>query len=246
MPLLTASLCNQGGRSANQDSVGIFSQGSWRCLVVADGLGGHRGGEIASKLAVETVEKAFRESPVLSAKAVQSYIRAANRAVHEEASRSSELSSMRTTIVVALVGEQHVIIGHVGDSRGYLLRRDQATVRTKDHSVPQALVNAGELEDDQIRFHEDRNRLIKVLGSEPDITPTVWPEAERLGPKDALLLCSDGFWEWLSDLEILVERIKTDVPRVWIAGMAERLALRVQGLPDYDNYSAVAAVWEGA
>jgi serine/threonine protein phosphatase PrpC len=185
-------------RAANQDQ--FLTEGV--LVVVADGMGGRNRGEIASRLAVETLKEAFAADP--TAEGLVEAARAANRAVWEQAEAEPDLQGMGTTIAAAARvtdgGEERLAIVNVGDSRVYLLRQGQFSRLSSDHSLVADLVRAGELSEADARAHPERHVLTSVLGVGPDIDPHV--ASARLARGDRLLLCSDGLFNELSDDEI--------------------------------------------
>ena len=195
MSFMTEAVSRIGGRELNEDSYGFLEMNHNACWVVADGLGGHRGGETASKVAVDAALASFRAAPQLSAAALQRHLEAAQQAVLQAQKSQPSLSTMRTTIVILLTDAHSVLWAHVGDSRLYCLENGHIDFCTKDHSVVQAMVSAGELPASQIRHHEDRNRLLRCLGNnENDFRPTILQGARSLRQGTAFLLCTDGFW----------------------------------------------------
>ena len=147
-------------------------------------------------------------------------------------------SQMRTTAVLLIAAGRRALWAHIGDSRLYHFRGGSVATRTKDHSVPQAMVAAGELRESEIRFHEDRARLFRSLGTDGAFDPTVEQTPVELASDDAFLLASDGFWEHVYEREMEAELAKAAGPAAWLEGMVERL--RRRAAPDRDNYSAVA------
>ena len=145
---------------------------------------------------------------------------------------------MRTAIAV-LIGDGLIAHwAHVGDVRLYVFREGEVFFQTKDHSVPQALVNAGEIGTDAIRGHEDRNRLLRSLGSPENHQPSVLENPFVILRGDIFLLCTDGFWEYVNELEMLLEWCKSLNLRDWLERMELRILKRApQG---HDNYSAIA------
>lgn len=236
MQFMTACLTNQGGREANQDFTGFIKKINGGCWALADGLGGYQAGEIASKLAVETILSQYEKNKNIHW--LYNGIEHTQMAIREHLLLETNLKSMRTTLVVLLCEDNQATWAHIGDSRLYLVRDGKIIVQTKDHSVCQALVNAGEITPEQIRFHEDRNRLYRVLGSEGAIKATVLSEAIPIYAGDVFLLCSDGFWEYVTEEEMENTRIICSNPDDWLHLMEGILKVRVSG--SNDNYSAIA------
>lgn len=235
MNYITASLSQTGGRSHNEDYVGQADTGF--CWVLADGAGGHKGGEIASRLAVERVLASFEAAPSVSSEALSGHIKAAQDAVTTRQTEEPALADMRTTLVVLLCDDKSGIWGHAGDSRLYHLHQGRIREMTEDHSVVQKLVNAGQLMPEAVQDHPDRSRLYRAIGREEldfDLRETPC----TLEPGDAFLLCSDGFWDYLQDTEIEVDYAKSPDPEAWLSLLELRIMARA---PDnHDNYSAIS------
>lgn len=237
MKYISAELSATGGRKKNQDACGFLAKPPFYCWVVADGLGGHRGGEIASRLAVETILKTFEDTPEVSAQAILQYIKAAQVSILSRQVKNVKLSAMRTTLVVLIAGPKGGMWGHVGDSRLYHFSGGRIIFQTLDHSVPQAMVNAGEIKTEEIRSHEDKNRLLRTLGHKKDLKPTIEKKIHTVKPGDTFLLCTDGFWEYVLELEMAIDLACSDNPKGWLELMAERIADRGSG--EFDNYSGI-------
>lgn len=235
MAFLTASISSAGGRGANEDNFGYFETGGAVCWVMADGLGGHGGGATASRLAVEAALASFRADPTVSPKAVRAHLMDAHAAISRQQTEPA-LSQMRSTIVLVVANEQNAVCGHVGDSRFYHFQGGSVAFQTIDQSVPGALAAAGSIAYDQIRFHEDRNRVLRSLGNEGDVNPVIVERQLRQG--DMFLLCTDGFWEFVTEFEMEVDSAKAAAPAEWLRSMTSRLLRRAK--PDHDNYSALA------
>jgi serine/threonine protein phosphatase PrpC len=239
MAFITEALSRVGGRELNEDSYGFLEMNQAACWVVADGLGGHRGGETASKVAVDAVLASFRANQIFSAASLQTHLEQAQQAVLRAQKDQPTLSTMRTTIVILLSDSQRMLWAHVGDSRLYCLENGHIVTCTKDHSVVQAMVSAGEIPASRIRHHEDRNRLLRCLGNaEADFRPTILPEPRSLTNGMAFLLCTDGFWENVTESEIEVDFAKGDGAKDWLALMEGRLLERATDSDD--NYTAIA------
>jgi protein phosphatase len=185
-------------RESNQDQ--LLTAGD--LVAVADGMGGHRAGEVASRLAVDTLQAAFDDDP--TADGLVAAVLAANQAVWERSEAEPELRGMGTTIAaVALVadgGAKALAIVNVGDSRAYLLEQGGLRRLTSDHSLVAELVRAGEITEDEARIHPHRNVLTRALGVAAEIEPYVGRAAPVRG--DRLLLCSDGLFNELDEAQI--------------------------------------------
>ncbi|MFN8057895.1 MAG: protein phosphatase 2C domain-containing protein [Vicinamibacterales bacterium] len=238
----TATLSRTGERRANEDAAGVRVAGDASCAVVADGLGGHRGGAVASRTVVDAVLEAFDQGPEVSAEAARALVERAQGALLARQREESGLAEMRSTIVVLLADRRQAIWAHVGDSRLYLVRGGRVVSRTRDHSVTQSLVDAGEVAPRDQGRHEDRSRLLKVLGKE-DVEPTVH-DAEALCRGDAFLLCTDGLWEHVDDLDVEIDAAGGGDAAAWVSRLEARL-LRADARPA-DNYTAVAVRVAGA
>jgi serine/threonine protein phosphatase PrpC len=233
----TANLSEPGGRDLNEDTCDFAESGTAACWVMADGLGGHRGGELASQTAAKAILESFSCKPEFSRAALQQHIAAAQDAVRKAQDADPVLASMRTTAVVLLTDSRQVLWAHVGDSRLYQFRKRGLAVQTEDHSVPQALVKAGEITPDQIRGHGDRNRLLRSIGEKSGVQPAVLDTPSDLLPGDAFLLCTDGFWEYVYETEMLADLVSSASPDEWLQRAESRLLSRVTG--GHDNYSAI-------
>jgi serine/threonine protein phosphatase PrpC len=212
--------------------------GNTGCWVLADGLGGHHGGATASRVAVDSMLASFKEDSTVSPEALTAHIDRANQAILERQQSDPELQSMRTTVVALLASPETAVWAHVGDSRLYRFY-GKTCERTKDHSVPQRLADAGEIREDQIRFHEDRNRLLRSLGSRAEAGVEIGQAQHRATlPGEAFLLASDGFWEWLADAEMVQDLRASWRTKSWLKKMEKRIQKRAT--PHHDNYSAIA------
>ena len=239
MAFTTASISNVGGRAVNEDHCGSQEVSGAGCWVVADGLGGHGGGSTASRLAVDTVLASFRANPAVTSEALWTHLSAAHAAILQHQGEPS-LSQMRSTVVVLLADGDRAVCGHMGDSRLYQFRQGAVEFQTADHSVPGALAASGAIQNDDIRFHEDRNRVLRSLGNDDEIKPSITERPLRHG--DAFLLCTDGFWEYVTELEMEADAAKTETPNDWLRDMASRLLRRAKA--ENDNWTAMAIFFQ--
>ena len=234
----TASLSRTGGRRSNQDSFGYEANQAKGCWVVADGLGGHAGGETASRMAVDEVLAAFRQKTDVSPAFIENCLQTAHQAIQLKAAVAYELASMRTTLVVLACTGNSAVWGHVGDSRLYWFRYGKIVHQTKDHSVPQMLVDAGKLDPLKSRGHEDQNRLTRALGQTGSLKTSVLSEPIVLQPGDAALLCSDGIWTYVLELELEADWEKAASAAEYLALLERRVLERAES--EHDNYTAIA------
>ena len=146
---------------------------------------------------------------------------------------------MRTTLVMLVSDYRYARCAHIGYSRLYYFRGGRIDFQTRDHSVPQAMVNAGECRPEEIRFHEDRNRLLRVMGMEWE-KPRYEIRAEQFVLKrgDVFLLCTDGFWEYITEDEMEGYLAEAYGPEEWLKKMEERMLSYAPG--NMDNYTASA------
>ena len=233
-------LSDKGMRSNNEDSIGMYQKDDSYCFILADGLGGHGKGELASQLAVQAVTNEFVSEDWENGFLDRGFL-CAQEAVMDGQNKDRLASDMKTTLVVLHVGETACQWGHIGDSRLYYFQNNRVVKRTLDHSVPQMLVAIGEIKEKQIRKHPDRNRLLRVLGAETDELNYQLSEEVLKEGRQAFLLCSDGFWELIEEKKMEKTLKASSSPEEWLS-MMKMIVLKNGRYTDMDNYSAVA-VW---
>ncbi len=191
------------GRPANEDR--YLVDPDTRLYAVADGMGGHRAGEVASATAIDALQAAFAGGAPLD-----QAVGKANAAVFEKASANLDMRGMGTTLTaVALVDEHHALLGHVGDSRAYLMRGGGVIQITEDHSLVEQLVREGRLSPEEAAVHPQKAIITRALGIDPEVEVDLYPVDLR--PGDRLLLCSDGLTNMVADTAISgVLRRQTD------------------------------------
>ena len=233
-------LSNMGSRDNNEDNIGMYQDGEDYCFILADGLGGHGKGEVASQLAVNAVIEQFTQGERGEDFLDQAFENAQNSIVARQEEERACMD-MKTTLVVLMVENAQIRWGHIGDSRLYYFQNGKLRVRTLDHSVPQMLVAVGEIKEKDIRHHPDRNRLLRVLGVEMDEMKHQTSEPIGRENRQAFLLCTDGFWELIEDKKMEATLKKASTPEEWLQEM-EKIVQKNGKNTNMDNYSAIA-VW---
>lgn len=197
-------------RSKNEDSYGCWLPDDPEerdrrglLLTVADGMGGVKGGEVASRITVETLMRAYRESPGTDvAENLHGAVVTANRMVHRESVQHPELSGMGTTCTAAVVCGRDVYVAHVGDSRAYLVRSGRIRQLTHDHSLVGQLVRDRQLTAEQARTDPRRNVVTRSVGIGAEVDVDTQRISESLQNGDVLILCTDGLHGLVSDEEL--------------------------------------------
>ncbi|HEY6864422.1 MAG TPA: protein phosphatase 2C domain-containing protein [Burkholderiales bacterium] len=233
----------KGGRKANQDRIGYSYTRDSLLMMLADGMGGHLHGEVASQIAVQFLTEAFqREARPRLADPLQFLSKSivnAHHALVDYAKVRQLTDTPRTTCVACVVQEGIAYWAHVGDSRLYHLREGKIQAQTRDHSRVQMLVDSGRIREEAVSAHPDRNKIFNCLGAH---TP---PQVELshktvLRTGDTLLLCSDGLWGPLSGKIIAAALLTGDV----LHAVPELLTQAEQRAgKDADNLSVVAMNW---
>jgi len=200
-------------RKGNEDS--LFVNPEQHLFVVADGMGGHAAGEVASKVAVDAINEfvcltggdeeitwpfGLDENISYDGNRLKTAIRYANRKVLEATKERSEYEGMATTVAAVLVDGEGANLGHVGDSRVYLVRDGKITQLTSDHSWVNEQIQSGVISPDQARTHPLRNVVTRALGGKPDLQVDM--QLHKIKSGDILLLCSDGLTTMIADDEI--------------------------------------------
>ncbi len=214
-------------------------------FVLADGMGGHRAGEVASKEAAEGLCTFFKtkfidsdQSLVSSMESLFDAICDVNFYIYRMSRQYSELKGMGTTLCCVQFHPEGLIFGHVGDSRIYRIRNNQLERLTKDHSLLRELIDLGQLSEQQADDFLYKNILTKAIGTEPSIEPSVFTDTIEIG--DIILMCSDGLTDMLSDEEI--QSAIADVPNTHAAQMLVDQAIEKGG---HDNVTVVLIFVQG-
>lgn len=201
--MLRAAGCSDVGlrRRNNEDAFAVVPE--LGLCVLADGMGGHTAGQVASRLAVEAVEQAIRmleEGPASLSEKLRYALSAANRSVHGTSQERPDCAGMGTTLVALLADGQRAALAHVGDSRAYLVRRGRIRPLTDDHSIVGELLRRREITLDDAREHPHRHVLTRAVG----VRASVEPDLAEITPADGdlFVLCSDGLTNHVEDQEI--------------------------------------------
>lgn len=233
----------KGSRKVNQDRIAYTYSRDALLLVVADGMGGHAGGEIAAQIAVRLFVERFQQEakPILRnpLRFLQETMLRAHAALGSYANQFSMLETPRTTCVAVIVQANHAYWAHVGDSRFYLFRQGVLIGATKDHSKVQYLVDQGVIPAEEVAVHPDRNKIFSCLGGLVD--PVIdLSRRTALRNGDILMLCTDGLWSVMPQREVAT--LLTSTPILKTAPQMLREAEQ-RGGPDGDNLSAIVVRW---
>lgn len=236
MKIRYAGLTDRGKRrSKNEDY--FFAE--FPIFVVADGLGGHRGGEVASKKAVEEFVKFVKNgighvsSLDSLKKLLEKSILSASNLIFKESRKNAELHGMGTTISAAVIFNEVLVIAHVGDSRIYLVSKGKIRQVTKDHTFVQMLIDKGEITEEEAKKHPMKNALLQALGGETGLQ--VETKIIQINPKDKVLLCTDGLYSVVSEKDIF-EVVNSEATTEDKARKLVSMALNAGG---FDNVTVV-------
>jgi len=235
----------KGARKANQDRTSYAYTRDSLLMVVADGMGGHLHGEVASQIAVQLLTEAFQREakPTLADPAdfLQKSILDAHFALGDYAKARNLVESPRTTCVACVVQNAMAYWAHAGDSRLYHVREGRIYAQTRDHSRVQMLVDQGRVREEAVHAHPDRNKIFNCVGASARPQVELSPPT-ALRSDDTLMLCSDGMWGPLTGKLIGASLMKNDIMRA-IPELLELAELRAG--PECDNLSVVAMTWAG-
>lgn len=231
-------------RQHNEDDGGVFPHKDGTLMVVADGMGGHRAGDVASKMTLEFLQSSWSEIEDMSTPAVaeawlKNTIQKVNKLLFDHADTHTECQGMGTTIVAALCTERFTTIANIGDSRCYIYNESGFKQITEDHSLVNELVRTGQISREDAEHHPRKNVLLRALGTEEqveaDISTIIFEEG------DYLLLCSDGLSNKVSSQEML-DVIKLDAT---LEEKANELVRKANEAGGEDNISLVLFHYNG-
>ncbi|MCL2121694.1 MAG: Stp1/IreP family PP2C-type Ser/Thr phosphatase [Clostridiales bacterium] len=224
-------------RRENQDKYLIMPE--QMVYAVADGMGGHEGGGLASAITVETLERKLKDRDSVDESVVENALAAANAQIHQEALRN-RFPGMGTTLVLVFFTGGLWKVAHIGDSRVYAVSADRITAVTKDHSLVSELLARGNITSEEAKVHPHRNVLTRALGTEGDAAPE-WGSISA-NESEYLLLCTDGLFNMLEE-EIIQEIVIS--PGLTLEEKAERLVEEANQKGGTDNITVILITEEG-
>jgi serine/threonine protein phosphatase PrpC len=223
-------------RTGNEDNFVVDANGDRGVFMVADGMGGHAAGEVASEMAVQIVLNELKEVKGIggtATKALGNALRSANRKIHDRTIQEVDKQGMGTTASVLMLADSRYLIGQVGDSRIYLLRDGNLQQVTKDHSYVQEQVDLGNLTPEQARYHPYSNVITRCVGASPDVDPDLYAGEARIG--DVFLVASDGLTGMVDDrrlAQLLMSRAEPE-------RKVQSLIAEANGRGGLDNITAI-------
>lgn len=233
-----AKLSNPGGRDNNEDYVTIAEHGNDRCFILCDGLGGHECGEVASSSVAEDVARLFEEKGDYATFLDDAFNMAQENLLALQKEKNL-VNAMKTTLVVLVVTDTIMKWAHIGDSRLYrFFDKGKKYQRTRDHSMVQVLCDMGEITEKDMRHHEERNKLLRVMGSEWSSKSYDKSAILERGDKQAFALMTDGFWEYVEEEEMMKLLSKTKTAKDWMEAMA-KLVFERADMSNTDNLSVI-------
>ena len=245
LALEVALLSDRGGRTYNEDACGHWHSARHLCCVLADGAGGHGGGDIASRLAVQELIARFSVQPSERASELDRMLRVTNDVLISERAPGTARADMHSTVVCLVIDfmQHQAHWAHSGDSRMYWFRDGRVLDRTRDHSLVQGLVDSGLLAPEDVRRHPKRSELRSALGIAPEVLEVSAGEGQDVvQPGDVFMLCTDGLWEYLDDT--LMERTLQAAanPAAWLGELAAAVRTAASHKASHDNFTALT-VW---
>ncbi|MDR7856386.1 Stp1/IreP family PP2C-type Ser/Thr phosphatase [Tissierella sp.] len=227
-------------RESNQDAFYASKDSLLPLYVVADGMGGHKAGEVASSMALDVIERNFLKakddliSDAIITKLIKESIEEANTKIYLKSLEDKKYEGMGTTITLAYILEDRICIGHVGDSRAYLIKDKEIIQVTEDHSYVNELIRTGSITREEAKTHPKRNMITRAVGSSSIIEMDLFFRKYNQG--DILLLCSDGLSNMLKEFEIYdTFNGAQDIQKACV-----ELATKANDKGGFDNITAVA------
>lgn len=230
-------------RERNEDSVNVVKNSSGEVLLaVADGMGGHKDGEVASSIALNHIATRFKEISSVGNKEdainwIQEIVKEANALIYKYVSMHKESAGMGTTMVVAILSKTFLLIGNIGDSSGFVIKNNKLHKVTVDHTLVNLLVKSGEISEEDAKNHPKKNVLMKALGASVDVDMDIFNV--ELGV-DGIMLCSDGLTNML-DNDSIEKILNSDMT---IEEKLEKLVFKANNRGGSDNISIAYLIKE--
>ncbi|MET3117130.1 serine/threonine protein phosphatase PrpC [Undibacterium sp. GrIS 1.8] len=246
MHLEIAQITAIGNRQTNQDALASALEDDLACFVLADGTGGHEGGEVAANLVTECITEKFVQEASFSPRALRSYVDWAMLKVAQKKLGNIQQKNMSATVATILIDRSNrcALWAHLGDTRVYLFRDGKIKTISKDHSYAQRMVDAGYADYALLRQHPQRSMLFAAIGAEGDSLPEVTMDAVDLQDGDAFLLCTDGFWEWVNENQMEQSLSSAQSCDAWLSQMnliaEQNIRVSSASRTSRDNFSAFA------
>lgn len=230
MNLDVFAFTNRGGREYNEDSIVYEVNGDSGLFVVADGLGGHEYGELASKCVCDILKEEWNPG---SEDDLRQWFETVIKKANEEVLclQREKTAALKSTVVALVINDKCATWANSGDSRLYYIHNNELDFITNDHSVAYKKYKVGEISRDDIRTDDDQSSLLRTIGNEERFEPEIY-RLQNMESGDAFLLCSDGVWEYFSDGEILIDLLKSKNSKEWAEYILLRLMDRIDGTND--------------
>ena len=232
-----------GKREKTEDSIRMCDRNGQSVFALADGLGGHGGGDMASSCVVNQAVDIFRTGQASADNYLECAFIHAQGCLLQKKKLAGISTEMKSTMVLLQISKDEARWAHIGDSRLYFFEDDSIVERTVDHSVPQMLARAGKIKEKEIRHHPDRNKVLRVLGTPWEGSSYEISESVPLRKGQAFLLCTDGFWEYITEKEMEKALRQSRSVAQWLNKM-ESIVLKNGENADMDNYSAICVYVE--
>lgn len=233
-----AVISETGDRKVNEDCVGVKERNGNYCFLVCDGLGGHGMGDIASQFVSNVFIEQFNTCDTYEGFLSSAFSLAQEELIKHQAENNVK-NKMRTTAAVLYVSDDMAYIGHVGDSRVYVFSDNELKARTIDHSVPQMLALSGQITEEEIRKHPDRNIILRAMGTDWDKPMYELAQPITLSECKGFLLCSDGFWEYIDESKMLSTLDNCGTAEEWLKAM-KSIVIENGAASKMDNFTAIA------
>jgi serine/threonine protein phosphatase PrpC len=226
---------DKGGRTSNDDYAADKAKNGIYCFAVADGLG--KNGDIAARMTVNTILSEFEKSPLMSADALKKYITEAQKALLIAKSEKREYDEMASTVAVLLTNGSEAVYGYTGDTRVYILNHSHIKEISEDHSAAFEQFMSGSIEYGNIRYSSERHKLRRAIGDRISWEPTI-SDVFVISSAYSFLICTDGFWNLITEKEIESARRLSSSSKKWLEKMLNKLMPRMKY--GSDNLSATA------